>query len=232
MLFTDQQLNAFANYCKNNIDLNNGRSINSYQSLSICIIDCVYSLRAKYETVTVKVVKNYADKYMDGKIYSAEDTVDKLIDHIKKCGGCEKFAKTVLDNRQRISRRLKSEVCYDLAQKFVDQGINTLFDFQKAADKDVSTLEDLIISVKGIGRAALNYLFMLAGDQERCKPDVHILRFVSSALNLSSVSGGFCQELLSSTAERLKKEYSNLTTRQLDWLIWDKGQREARRGRK
>ena len=35
-----------------------------YKSLSVCIIDCVYSLRANYKT-TVKVVERYAEKYMN-----------------------------------------------------------------------------------------------------------------------------------------------------------------------
>ena len=50
----------FADCCEKHFNLEH-QVIYPYKSLPICIIDCVYSLRAKYETVTLPVVQRYAD---------------------------------------------------------------------------------------------------------------------------------------------------------------------------
>ena len=80
-----------------------------------------------------------------------------------------------------------------------------------------------IQSVKGIGPAGLNYLFMLAGDPDRCKPDVHIHRFIYDAIGVN-VSDEQCQILLTDVVKLLKYEYPNLTVRSLDSIIWNKYQ--------
>ncbi|HOA78835.1 MAG: recombinase family protein [Bacillota bacterium] len=80
-----------------------------------------------------------------------------------------------------------------------------------------------IQSVKGIGPAGLNYLFMLAGDPDRCKPDVHIHRFIYDDIGVN-VSDEQCQILLTDVVKLLKYEYPNLTVRSLDSIIWNKYQ--------
>lgn len=56
----------FVEYCQNNFNLEECENYH-YQSLSVCIIDCVYSLRAKYYSMTIPVVERYAEKYMKSK---------------------------------------------------------------------------------------------------------------------------------------------------------------------
>ena len=45
----------FAQFCQTELDLTT-QSDYGYQSLSVCVLDCVYSLRAKYYSVTVPIV--------------------------------------------------------------------------------------------------------------------------------------------------------------------------------
>ena len=54
----------FAEYCERNFNLEDDENY-SYRSLSVCIIDCVYSLRTHYYHVTVPVVNRYAEAYMN-----------------------------------------------------------------------------------------------------------------------------------------------------------------------
>ena len=98
----------FAKYCDENYDLGNIPQILSYESLSICIIDCVFSLRAKYYQHTVPVICKYADKYLNGNIYSSSDTITSFIKHIDEYGAVE-FAKTILKNNQRSGAFLRQK---------------------------------------------------------------------------------------------------------------------------
>ena len=225
MTYTPKQLNGFVAYCKENLNFKELILPKKYESLSICIIDCIYSLRAKYDSVTIPVVKRYAKEYMGGNRFSSGDTTKDLIEHIKLQGGCKGFS-GFLGNHQKSGGIEKSEICYNLAQKLCEKNIITLDDFKKQKPE---YLESIIKPIKGIGPAALNYLFILAGDPDRCKPDVHIKRFIRDALGTKSIANGDCQCILEYAVKELKSEYKELTVRQLDWLIWDKGQKEARK---
>lgn len=76
----------FAEYCESHFNLEHHVNRN-YQSLPICIIDCVYSLRAKYEAITLPIVQRYADAFMAGDKYAAGDTTSALVERIEQCGG-------------------------------------------------------------------------------------------------------------------------------------------------
>lgn len=194
----------------------------SYRSLPICIIDCVYSLRAQYYSTTVPVVDRYAKKYLSGDKYSAEDTLKDFIDRIDQSGGCSKFADVVLQNKQALSGRRKSEICYELARKiYFLLSINTLEEFQMY---DKPELLDIVLrSVKGFGDAGINYLYMMAGDSSKCKPDVHIHRCIKDAIGKDTTNEQ-CQLLLTKAVELLSSEHPHLTVRGLDGLIWNKYQ--------
>lgn len=71
--------------------------------------------------------------------------------------------------------------------------------------------------------AGVNYIFMLAGDPNRCKPDVHIHRCIKDALGYG-ISNEECQMLFRGTVEILNGTYPRLTVRDLDSIIWQKYQ--------
>lgn len=213
-------IDNFVAFCKSNLPLDDYlQYVYPYRSLSVCIIDCIYSLRTKYFPVTVPILQRYADAYMHGDVEAANDNLIDLVNHIDNVGGCTNFAETVLNNKQKLSGRLKSEICYELAQKLLQLGINTMEDFKNFERIDV--LESTIRSVKGIGPAGLNYLFMLAGDPNRCKPDVHIHHCVKDACG-TDLSDSDCQVLFTEAIKILNKSYPGITVRQLDGMIWKK----------
>ena len=53
----------FVDYCIQTLEFDKQISYD-YQSLSICIVDCVYSLRALYYDSTIPVVNRYAARYL------------------------------------------------------------------------------------------------------------------------------------------------------------------------
>lgn len=212
----------FVDFCKRELNFTNLEIGDHYKSLSICVIDCVYSLRAQYFSTTVPVIKRYAEKYMNGDMYADNDKLTDLIKHIDEAGGCEAFANDILKNRQKLSFRLKSEICYELADKLSSLlNINTVEEFRNY--NNIDKLDSVMRSIKGIGDAAINYMFMLAGDPNKCKPDIHIHNCVKLVLG-EYLSNEECQELFTEAVSELKGIYPGLTVRSLDYLIWNKYQ--------
>lgn len=209
----------FAEYCEHNFNLEDGENY-SYRSLSVCIIDCVYSLRTHYYGVTVPIVNRYAKAYMNGNSGNPGDTVTMLLQRIDENGGPRKFADKVLKNYQKLGGKAaipKENVCFQLAQYLSYLHIDTLEDFRNFESQEL--LEIVIRAVKGMGDAGVNYLFMLAGDPNRCKPDVHIHRCIKDACGCD-VSNEECQKLFTDTVSCLSEKYPYLSVRSLDGIIW------------
>lgn len=204
-------------YCLHTLNLDAQHYAEPYKSLGPCILDCVYSLQAKYFSVTVPVVNRYAEKYMKGDSHADGYSLIDFINHIQNSGGPTQFAYEVLKNKQVLSKRLKSIVCLELAQKLAENGIETKEQF---AATDPAKIEFILRNIKGIGDAAVNYLFMLAGDPNRCKPDVHIHHCIRDAIG-HDVTNDECQKLFTEAANILKKDYPNLTVASLDGLVWN-----------
>ena len=231
---------AFADHCKKIIPKKetfaNYKFLPDYQSLPVCLIDCIYSLRASYNSVTEKIVKRYADEYMNGDISYKDDTISDLIEHINSCGGTEEFAEKILKNNQELGGSAhipKEEALLQLAEFLKILHIETIDDFKNftSTDKSTKLLEIVIQGVKGIGEAGVNYLFMLTGDTSRCKFDVHIRQCIKDAKKAKNakdakdadvnISDSECQALFRDTVDILKAEYPMLTVAGLDGIIWN-----------
>ena len=213
-----------ANYCLKTLDLTAKHYAEPFRSLGPCILDCIYSLQAKYFPVVMPLLQRYADKYMEGEIHSPGYELIDFVKSINDAGGPKSFAETVLKNRQVLSGRLKSEVCLELANKLIAEGIQTKEDFNA---QEKSKMERLLRSVKGIGDAASNYFFMLTGDSSRVKPDVHIHHCIRDAIGYD-VSNEKCQELFEEAVKILKSSYPKLTVAALDGLVWNKYRTHAK----
>ena len=214
----NQSAELLAKWCENNLNLNDKHYAEPYGSLGPCILDCVYSLRAKYFSVTVPIVDKYGKAFMNGRVHDSGYTLSDFIDHINQSGGPRGFAINVAHNMQVIGKKLKSEICLEVAQKLVKFGVETLEDFQ---NKDQDLLDYCMRSVYGMGDAAVNYMFMLAGDQNRVKPDVHIHRCIREATG-QDVSNDECQTIFKLAVDLLKDNYPKLTIAHLDGLVWSK----------
>mgnify|MGYP001419218008 FL=1 len=213
-------IDKFVIYCEQELDFEKSM-VYGYKSLSVCIIDCVYSLRARYYETTIPVVDRYAEYFMEGNKYSSGDTVSMLIENIDGVGGTAKFA-DLLTNHQKIGGKIqipKAEVCYQLAKYLKYLHIDTIEEFREFESPEL--LEIVIRAVKGMGNAGVNYLFMLTGDSDRCKPDVHLHHCITDACGCD-VSDEECQILLTDAVKMLNSKYPNMTVRDLDGVIWNK----------
>ena len=209
-----------------NLDFTRRGFQEKYKSLSVCVIDCVYSLRSKYYSITIPVVERYASKYMGGNRFAPNDNLTDLLSRMESFENPEEFANSVLNNKQKLSRRSKADVCYELANKLNRLlSINTFEDFQKYEKPEL--LEIVLRSVKGFGDAGVNYMFMLAGDSDRCKPDVHIHNCIKDAIG-RDVSNSECQEIFKCAVKELDSHFKGITVRDLDYLVWDKYQSKKR----
>ena len=209
----------FVDYCKSHFVLSAPVDY-KYQSLSVCLIDCIYSLRTNYNAVTIPIIDRYAQKYMNGCKNYGGDTISMLLEHIYECGGPAAFAETILKNHQELGGSAhipKEEVLFQLANYLRLLHIETIEDFQSFESQEL--LEIIVHAVKGMGDAGTNYLFMLVGDTNRCKPDVHIHQCIKDACG-EDVSNDECQIIFRESVIVLNKLYPQLSVRQLDGLIW------------
>ncbi len=207
----------FVLFCKENIKITDSNI--QYQSLPICIIDCVYSLRTKYNSVTIPIVHRYAKKFLGADISNSDDTISNFIDHLNAVG-LSHFADKIVCNHQVLGGKAKipkENVCLKIATYLKCLNIETLDDFRNYAYPEL--LEIVLRGVKGLGDAGVNYLFMLAGDKNRCKPDVHIHRSIKDACGCD-VSNIECQLIYTEAVSILKNDYPNLTVRDLDYAVW------------
>lgn len=208
-----------AQYCEQHLNLSPTITCD-YQSLSVCILDCVYSLRAKYYAVTLPIVDRYAEQYMGGDKLAPGDTASMLIQNIDKIGGPKSFADKVTRNHQKLGGKKsipKENVCYQLANYLRILHIETIEDFRNFESPEL--LEAVIRAVDGMGDAGVNYLFMLAGDADRCKPDVHIHHCIVDACG-KDVSNEECQILFTEAVQCMNATYPALTVRKLDGIVW------------
>ena len=199
-----------------NIGIKKPSMPNYYHSLPICILDDIFSLQSKYETITFPTVKKYADYFLNGDLYTSNYSIDSFIADLEK-EGLVNIMTAIIKNKQCIGGRRKIDVVYDVAKKLQTLKIQTFDDFNNYYDKDYLTYS--LRQIKGVGDAAIDYLFMMVGDNNRVKPDIHIHRCVKDAIGYD-VSNDKCQSLFKEVSDALIKDIPFATPRYLDGLVW------------
>ena len=205
------------NYIKEVIGIRQPEMPNYYRCLPVCIVDDIFSLQAHYETMTFPVVKRFADYFLNGEIYTDSYLIDDFIKDLDNVG-LEKARLDVLKNSQKTGGRRKIDVCYEVAKRLQKMGIQTMQDFSEYPDKEYLAFS--LHSIKGVGDAAVDYLFMMAGDNYRVKPDIHIHHCIRDAIG-HDVSNEACQILFKEVSDCLMKELPYVTPRFLDGIVWN-----------
>ena len=208
----------------------------TYNSLVFCLIDAVFSIGVNYKSVE-NTVKKYA-KYYNLDLFEANEfdkhTINDFITNYEnfnkmECScNCElSFAKCVLQNLQRTSSKsgiLKADACMKVAKKLRENNIFTIKDFREKNDDELNKIDDVIRNgVPGQSSGIMfSYLRMLAGDDNYCKPDRWIIRFLEeNGLSDISKDNILIQKLFYDTCTKLREEgYIHLTPRYLDYQIW------------
>ncbi|KUI09911.1 hypothetical protein AU190_05730 [Mycolicibacterium acapulense] len=154
-------------------------------SLSLCIMDAVWSIGANYDSVVVPLTRNLAEEFgVDRPVVPMTDAldVDPLPVTRLRALGVEELARRT--NRQRTSTRggiLKADAVLRHIDVFVNHDVTTLRDaIDLLADSDrFAAFDKELRSIPGEGAHGIrrNYLWMLIGQDDLIKPDRMVLRW-------------------------------------------------------
>jgi hypothetical protein len=163
-------------------DIKIGSEYLEWQSGVYAVIDCVFSAQAKYNSMVLPILQKRLPLRLDLQDNS-ELKFSAFLQDMDSFGidKFERYANEVVLNKQKISNRRKTEICYDVCHFFVKRGFETKSDLQvlSSAALQKLVLDDLQQSIRGIGLTLAKYLLMLVGDESHIKPDTMILRFFS-----------------------------------------------------
>ncbi|WP_430336242.1 hypothetical protein [Rhodococcus sp. ACT016] len=199
-------------------------------SVSFCILDAVYSISARYDSVVVPVVHRVAEDCgidVPSVLNSTDDEPDPLPLEVflDRYPAPDKLVASTR-NRQRTSARggiLKADAVLQHARVFCDHEIRTLQDARELLTDQgrLEAVEADIRKIPGEGSAGVrrSYLWMLVGHEDEVKPDRMVLRWL--ARHGVVVSPGEARVVLAAVAERLSARLGRRTTAwELDHAIW------------
>lgn len=197
----------------------------SYSSLPLCIIDAVFSIGINYSTVKNIINRYCSEFHIDKDINTCknEQTISNFIKIFDKCT-FKDFANKLKCHQKTSTKKgagLKIKACYEVAQKFNNAGIDTLSDFRAFMNnpdkaEKMQELENEILKVEGQSSGImLKYLYMLAGDDDLCKPDRHLRSFFGTE-NDEEIQRALEKEC----ASLARAGFVGVTVRILDHNIW------------
>jgi hypothetical protein len=188
------------------------------QSLALCVVDAVFSLRATYAATTAALGRYRAVRCASGAEPEADGLRD-LVATVEASGGPVAAAGPALFGNRGYApgtaRRgregvLKSEAIYRAAVSMLDIGIDRIEDLRS----DLTGGRAAWLGVRGLGWVSWDYLLMLTGD-DGVKADTMVQRFVAGALGLPSVTGERAKTAVTDAAAD-----SSIDARVLDHAIW------------
>ena len=158
-----------------------------YNSLSLCVMDAVFSIGVRYESVQA-VVRRYCEYFrlvqyrpeqsaVPAK--ASQEALSALIRHFDDLG-LERMTSDVFVNRQRTSTKggiLKAEAVWKFASALRSHRIDYLQDIGGTLPSAAMQRAIGLIPGQSSG-ISLQYCWMLAGSDELIKPDRMVLRFL------------------------------------------------------
>jgi hypothetical protein len=154
-------------------------------SLSLCIVDAVWSIGANYDRVVVPLVRKLATKLGVEQLTVAVQEpigVDPL--PVSRLAELGLDVLTGLTNRQRTSTRhgiLKADAVLRHAHVFIEHDATTLAEvIELLADEDrFAAVDAALRSIPGEGAHGIRrgYLWMLVGQDDLIKPDRMVSRW-------------------------------------------------------
>jgi hypothetical protein len=204
---------------------------NRWLHLSLCVLDAVFSINARYGGV-VRVCERYAESAgLDVVVLphreahrvigtNAEQRLGTFVADVRSAG-VDAFAAAVLGNRARTSTRkgiLKADAALQYAEALLAHGVHELADVGallaepdrlEAAERDLRKVRG-----NGLSDVRLGYLWMVAGDDEHIKPDRMVLRWLARHLG-RAVDPAEARDLIAAAARRVDR-----TPWELDHAVW------------
>ena len=195
-----------------------------YQSVPLCVIDAVYSVRAPYESVRDSIgrycnffgVQERREEKNTLPQREAQESVGVFLDKFKDRSP-EKFADEIFKNPRKTNGKLKSEIVFGFASSLASLNVEYLQDVPVAVTND--DFEKEIRDLFGVGEWSYKYFLMLCRLEDYVKVDTHVRKFVRDCICWRA-NPGHIECLLEEAHKILVTNYPGLTLRLLDHEIW------------
>jgi len=204
-------------------NLSKAKGFVPYKSIVFCVIDAIFSIRARYNPTTINVLDRTA------KALGLESRFEyyNVNDFLSFCENekPEELAVNLFGNKQRTSTSngvLKAEVVIDALSMLRKFGIETIDDFNNTSKREQVELSWFKLQGQSSG-VTWRYLCMLAGDQNKFKDDTHIYNFFIKKLCYSLKPGNDfnkLEELFLQEHKKVLSKYPSITIAVLDHMIW------------
>ena len=193
-----------------------------YPHLGLAILDSMFSLRARYDTVVVPILVRYCEANeairweQRFEPLQTEHGAQALLDFLgpkTSAERCEVLSRHVAPG---TSTR-KADVCVQIAEVLVENGVDTHIQLGTVLDEKPG-LEWDVRKISGVGPAAWRYLLNLS-QIEKVKPDVMIVGWVEKQLG-RSVGQVEAAHLVEAATAILQQGDLDVSVRTVDHLIW------------
>jgi len=186
-------------------------------SLALCLIDSVHSLRVRYATVE-QVLQRYRAVRTQSGASAETDGTEELLATFRLVGGGEAWAVRIGTRHTAPGTTvLKAEALRRGAEAMHRVGVHDIVELRSAAIDEARHAEVRAawLGVRGLGRVSWDYVLLLSGDDRQVKADTMVRRFVARAVGDRAVSVHRARQAVQGAAEVL-----GLAPRTLDHVIW------------
>ncbi|MFF5325198.1 hypothetical protein ACFY2Y_15905 [Janibacter hoylei] len=190
-----------------------GSPVEFRDSLALCALNSVYSLRANSSSG-----QGVLARYRAFRPGADTDSGPDLVEAMDSEGGPEAFADVVLKNHSVLpgTTRLRTVGIHEALTRLAapEVGVTTAAELREAAE--IEGVKLAWLSVRGLGPLSWSFFLMNAGVDDQVKPDVMVQRYINRALGpTSAVSTDKARQLIVDAAADL-----HVTPRALDRAIW------------
>ena len=199
-----------------------------YSCVGLCAFDAVFSIRSNYNSVVSPLIDNFCTLLEIPRhapnphaIPCAEEqvTISNLCAKLKDYTP-ESLANAI-HNHQRTSSRsgiLKTDAFLQYLDVFQRFKVNTYQDVNRLADENPA-FEQALRNIKG-QNVAVDYFFMLAGDEDGVKVDTHLRNFVRDAVGRDLEPEQIKTLFREAVVHYRQNGYPDMTARHLDHIVW------------
>jgi hypothetical protein len=199
-------------------------------SLSLCIVDSVWSIGAHYDNVVVPLTRKLAKEFgVEQPTIPLSESVEVDPLPLTRLADLTVDELSRLTNRQNTSTRggiRKADAVLRHTQVFRAHGVNSLEDAMAlfGDEKRFAGVNKDLRAIPGEGAHSVrrNYLWMLVGQDDLIKPDRMVLRWFEKHGVVADPVGarGLIAALVPAVSTRLKR---NVAAWEIDHALWSAG---------
>ena len=225
-LLHDRDLESFLARCAKIISPQ--KDVEYYSCVGLCALDAVFSIRANYFTTVSPLIDRFCELFgfnrsapHPSSIPEPEEQVPISIMRGRLDGFDAIRLADSLKNRQKTSSRngiLKAQAFLEYLEVFERYNIETFQDVNRLADNNPN-FEESLRKIRG-QNVSVDYFFMLAGDKDRVKVDIHLRRFVKETVGRELNYKQIISLLHMAVLHLRENGYPEMTARQLDHIVW------------